>query len=57
MSKGNNILERLNNICEAYGNDVICYVIVRKKGKHRKEIIASKLLKDFSEDLEDGYIQ
>lgn len=51
MKQTNHIIEKLNSLSEAYGCDIIVYLVVKNKGKS-KHIIASKLLKDFNEDLE-----
>lgn len=59
MKEGNHIIERLNSLCDAYGQDVVVFLIVRKR-KKTKQIIASKLLRDFAENLEpaeNDYIQ
>lgn len=46
----NRIIERLNQLQDSYCSDVVVYLIVRKN--KTKEIIASKLLKNFTEDPE-----
>lgn len=47
----NHILERLNNLVDSFDNDVVVFLVIRKR-KKTKQIIASKLLRDFNASLE-----
>lgn len=52
------MMDKLDILSDAFGDDIVVFMLVKKKRKTKK-ILASKLLRDFSEDLQpdtDDYI-
>lgn len=50
----NNLSRQINGLAGYFEDDIIIYVHVKRKGKH-KAIVACKLAKDFREDLSQEY--
>lgn len=45
------MMSKLDLLSDAFGEDIVVFMLIRKKRKTKK-ILASKLLRDFNEDLQ-----